>query len=69
LIYQADRHVINLFTWPTADDREGAGRSPAAASRQGFHVLHWTRGGMTYWAVSDASEERLRRFAELLRAP
>jgi anti-sigma factor RsiW len=69
LIYQADRHVINLFTWPSTEDRDGAGVDPAAAARQGFHVLHWTRDGMTYWAVSDASEERLRRFAELLRAP
>jgi anti-sigma factor RsiW len=68
LIYQADRHVINVFTWPAAEDRGGAGLNPAAA-RQGFHVLHWTRGGMEYWAVSDASEERLRRFAALLRAP
>jgi anti-sigma factor RsiW len=67
LIYQADRHVINLFTWPSTEDRGDARVDPAA--RQGFHVLHWTRGGMTYWAVSDASEERLRRFAELLRAP
>ena len=69
LIYRADRHVINLFTWPAAEDRGGAGLDPAAAARQGFHVLHWTHGGMEYWAVSDASEERLRRFAALLRAP
>jgi anti-sigma factor RsiW len=68
LIYRADRHVINLFTWPSAEDRDRAQPNPAAAARQGFHVLHWMRDGMTYWAVSDASEERLRRFAELLRA-
>ena len=68
LIYRADRHVINVFTWPTAYDVEGSGAGPAAASRQGFHVVHWSRGGMTYWAVSDAGEDRLRRFADLLRS-
>jgi anti-sigma factor RsiW len=69
LIYRADRHVINLFTWPDAYDRDGpAGPHPAAEAHQGFHVLHWSRDGMTYWAVSDAGEDRLRRLAGLLGA-
>jgi anti-sigma factor RsiW len=68
LIYRADRHVINVFTWPTAYDVEGSGAGPATASRQGFHVVHWSRGGMTYWAVSDAGEDRLRQLADLLRS-
>ncbi|HTG34761.1 MAG TPA: anti-sigma factor [Thermoanaerobaculia bacterium] len=69
LIYRADRHVINVFTWPDAYGVEGSGAGgldPAAASRQGFHVIHWSQGGMTYWAVSDAGEDRLRRLARLL---
>jgi anti-sigma factor RsiW len=69
LIYRADRHVINVFTWPTAYDLDGSDSSRAAASRQGFHVLHWSQGGMTYWAVSDVSEDRLRRLSRLLGAP
>jgi anti-sigma factor RsiW len=67
LIYRADRHVINVFTWPTAYGLDGSGLS--ATSRQGFHVLHWTQGGMTWWAVSDASEDRLRQLAHELGAP
>lgn len=67
LIYRADKHVINVFTWPTSYGIDGAGLS--ATSRQGFHVLHWTQGGMTWWAVSDASEDRLRQLARLLGAP
>ena len=66
LVYRADRHVINLFTWPAAYTPEGSSPGLAATSRRGFHVLHWSRAGMTYWAVSDVSEDRLRRFAELL---
>jgi anti-sigma factor RsiW len=72
LIYRADRHVINVFTWPAAYDVNGSGAGGldlAAASRQGFHVLHWSQGGMTYWAVSDAGEDRLRQLAGLLRFP
>jgi anti-sigma factor RsiW len=67
LIYRADRHVINVFTWPTAYGLDGSGLS--GTSRQGFHVVHWTQGGMTWWAVSDASEDRLRQLAGLLGAP
>ncbi len=66
LIYGADRHVVNVFTWPSAYDLDGAGADLVAASRQGFHLLHWSQGGMTYWAVSDASEDRLRQLARLL---
>jgi hypothetical protein len=67
LIYRADRHVINVFTWPTAYDLEGSG--PVGASRQGFHIRHWTQGEMTYWAVSDVSEDRLRQLSRLLGSP
>jgi len=68
LVYRADRHVINLFIWPAAYTPDGAGPEPVATTRQGFHLLHWTQGGMTYWAVSDAGEERLRQLARLLRS-
>jgi anti-sigma factor RsiW len=67
LIYRADRHVINVFTWPTTYDAKASG--PELVSRQGFHVLHWSQGGMTYWAVSDVSEDRLRRLAHALIEP
>jgi anti-sigma factor RsiW len=68
LVYRADRHVINLFTWPAAYTPDGTGPEPIASALQGFHLLHWTQGGMTYWAVSDAGEERLRLLARLLRS-
>jgi len=61
LVYHSDRHVINVFTWPAAG-RAGL----TATSLQGFHTVHWTQAGMTWWAVSDVAADRLRRFAELL---
>jgi anti-sigma factor RsiW len=68
LVYRADLHVVNLFTWPAAYTADHAGPTPAALTRQGFHVVHWTAAGMTYWAVSDVAEDRLLRFARLLAA-
>jgi anti-sigma factor RsiW len=58
--------VINLFTWPAADAADRS--APSASERQGFHTLHWSQAGMTYWAVSDVEEARLRRFAQALSA-
>jgi anti-sigma factor RsiW len=68
LVYRADRHVINLFTWPAAYTPDNSQTGPIASTQQGFHLLHWTRNGMTYWAVSDAGEERLRQLARRLPA-
>jgi len=68
LVYGADRHTINVFTWPTAYTPDRSGPDPTAFTRQGFHLVHWSQSGMTYWAVSDASEERLRQLARRLEA-
>lgn len=64
LVYRRHLHIINLFEWPTTD-----GNTPVRASEHnGYHVLHWSRGGTTYWAVSDLNETELREFADLLQA-
>ncbi len=59
LVYQRNRHRINLFIWPSS--RPDAGLQTFALN--GFHVLHWTESGMTYWAVSDLNAGELRQFA------
>jgi anti-sigma factor RsiW len=60
LIYGRAKHLINLFVWP------GEGGS-GATERRGFNVVHWTAGGMTFWAVSDLNARDLEQFAELVR--
>ncbi|HVT59141.1 MAG TPA: anti-sigma factor [Thermoanaerobaculia bacterium] len=65
LVYQSDHHVINLFTWPSSYTGAPAAAGPAANSWQGFHLLHWSQDGMTYYAVSDLAANRLRQFADL----
>ena len=64
LVYQRQKHTINVFVFPDAD---GSG-TIAVRSVRGFHVRHWTRGGMSFWAVSDLNDAELTEFARALQA-
>jgi anti-sigma factor RsiW len=63
LVYRRREHVINLLVWPTA---EGDAEARSLA-RQGFHLVHWRQGGMSWWAVSDLDAGELAEFARLVR--
>jgi anti-sigma factor RsiW len=65
LVYRHRLHTINLFIWPKAKSPEIAIR---AFSRQGYHLMQWSSGGMVYWAVSDLNPVDLKTFGELLAA-
>ena len=58
LVYQRDKHVINLFVWPGIGDTP-----PETAERQGYNILHWSQDGMNFWAVSDVEMAQLKQFA------
>jgi len=59
LIFQRQKHIINLFVSPSKD----ADSKPALVRpRQGYHIIHWTEAGMTFWAVSDLNEKELMEF-------
>jgi anti-sigma factor RsiW len=65
IVYRRGHHLINLFIWP---DR-GRARAPEESTPgEGYTLLHWARGGMTYWAVSDVAEPDLRAFCRLLQS-
>jgi len=64
LVYQRRLHPINLFVFPTTE----ADSRPKTSTRQGFNVVHWTRQGMTFWAVSDLNPDELQQFAGMLGA-
>ena len=66
LVYQRQKHTINLFVCPERDSRSPA---PVVRTVRGFHVHHWTRGGMAFWAVSDLNDIELTQFVDALRAP
>ena len=63
LVYGRRLHVINVLLWPTG---AGPGGSPAALTRQGYHLLHWVGPQYTYWVVSDLAAPELRQFTALL---
>jgi anti-sigma factor RsiW len=64
LVYQRQRHVINLFIWPAS--QPGAAATTAEMS-QGYNLIHWTKAGMTYWAVSDLNADELQEFVQLIQ--
>lgn len=60
LVYGRRLHTINVFVWRTgnAEPRDGS------FEVRGHSLLHWTNGGLSYWAVSDAAEPELEAFRE-----
>ena len=69
LVYGSQRHFINLLVWPNEPTSSLAGvvREKHLMTDHGYHLAHWTQGGMTYWAVSDLNEIELHRFAGLIQ--
>jgi anti-sigma factor RsiW len=64
LVYRRRQHVINLFVWPAPS---GADTSIRTASHRGYHLAHWARAGLNFWAVSDLNADELDEFARLVR--
>jgi anti-sigma factor RsiW len=63
LVYRARQHVISLTALP-ASLRAGAPIRPI----DGYNVVEWTDGPLTYWAVSDLAASELESFAKAFRA-
>ena len=63
LLYHRRRHIINLFIWPSLHSDSG----PKTIATKGYNLIHWTRSGITYWAVSDLNENELSEFVEYQR--
>ena len=64
LVYQRRQHSINVFVWPATD---AAVINESAFSTHGYNVIHWSKGGMAYWVVSDLNLDELRQFVQLLQ--
>jgi anti-sigma factor RsiW len=63
LVYKRRQHTINVFVFPERNE----GSTPAfIRSIRGFHIHHWTAGGMSFWAVSDLNDAELTTFCEAL---
>jgi anti-sigma factor RsiW len=62
LVYKRRLHVISLTALPTK-----LGISPPRAI-DGYNIVDWTGGNLTYWAVSDLAAPELEEFARAFRA-
>jgi anti-sigma factor RsiW len=65
LVYQRDKHVINVFVWPS---NKSSSSAEPIKPQQGYNVIRWTRAGMNFWAVSDLERGQLTKFVDLLTA-
>jgi anti-sigma factor RsiW len=60
LVYGRRAHKINVFVWRTTPGEPADG----SFAVRGYSLLHWSNGGLTYWAVSDAALPELEAFRE-----
>jgi len=61
LVYQRQKHIINVFVWPT---NAGDLKALSVTAGQGYHLIHWVEGGMVFWAVSDLNQKELSEFVQ-----
>jgi anti-sigma factor RsiW len=66
LVYKRRSHLINLFIWPSTSTFASEDKM-TAVTRQGYHLVTWTKSGMIYWAVSDLEESELQEFVHLVQ--
>ena len=65
LVYQAGRHVVDVYMWPT----RGAGTGTVDASQvDGFNLRRWADGDLWVWCVSDLGVDEMNRFVDRWRA-
>jgi anti-sigma factor RsiW len=63
VVYRRAKHVINLFAWASPGEADTPFQTE---SRQGFNLVTWRHGGITYYAASDVEAGQLSMFAHLV---
>jgi anti-sigma factor RsiW len=61
LVYRYQKHLISVTA------TQGLGAPPRERAADGYHVIGWTDGGVSYWAVSDMGLGELEKFVQLFR--
>lgn len=61
LVYRHRQHSINLFIAPEPSQPV----KPESSAYNGYHILYWNKGGLSFWAVSDLNLANLEDFRKL----
>ena len=64
LVYRHRKHLISLVQVPA---HGLADSGPARHVSDGYNIVRWTEGGVTYWAVSDIGAGDLDAFVQKFR--
>lgn len=64
LVYRRQLHVINVFVWAPGPDEPGV--AAATRGRDGYNLLRWETGGLTFTAVSDLNLDELGQLRDLI---
>ena len=62
IVYQRRQHIISLYV----SSSPGVEAKLVLQDLGGYHLLHWSKDNMSYWAVSDVAAADLRDFATLI---
>ena len=62
LVYRYQKHLISVTA------TQGLGAPPRERTADGYHVIGWTDGPVSYWAVSDVGLRELETFVKLFRS-
>ena len=65
IVYKRREHVINLFMWRSPDSKTF---SPRLEHENNYQMLHWSRAGITFWAISDLNSAELHDFVTLVQS-
>ena len=64
LVYRHRKHLISLVEVPA---RGHADSGPMRRAGEGYNIVRWTEGGVSYWAVSDLGAGDLDTFVQKFR--
>jgi len=64
LVYGHRKHLISLVEVPARGQADAA---PVRRASDGYNLVRWTEGGVTYWAVSDIGAGDLDTFVQKFR--
>ena len=64
LVYHRRKHVIGVTAVSSPNSAEMA---PRLENAEGYNLVQWIDGGVTYWAVSDLNAQELHEFVRLFR--